>query len=87
MKAGRRRQFVSHAVQPGRSWRANSPSRLPAQTAFPTLQMLHHLAGIVRPLPIEWGTMDMLNVVVSIDGLQPDHDVRRAPIARRDTMA
>ncbi len=32
-----------------------------------------------RPLPAAWGTMDMLNVVVSIDGLQPDHDVRRAP--------
>jgi len=32
-----------------------------------------------RPLPAEWGRMDMLNVVVSIDGLQPDHDVRRAP--------
>lgn len=32
-----------------------------------------------RPLPAEWSSMDMLNVVVSIDGLQPDHDVRRAP--------
>src|SRR3954451_22711439 len=32
-----------------------------------------------RPLPAAWGKMDMLNVVVSIDGLQPDHDVRRAP--------
>jgi len=27
----------------------------------------------------EWSTMEHLNVVVSIDGLQPDHDVRRAP--------
>lgn len=27
----------------------------------------------------EWSTMPHLNVVVSIDGLQPDHDVRRAP--------
>jgi sulfatase maturation enzyme AslB (radical SAM superfamily) len=32
-----------------------------------------------RPLAAEWGTMEKLNVVVSIDGLQPDHDVRRAP--------
>ncbi|MBS1833873.1 MAG: radical SAM protein [Acidobacteria bacterium] len=27
----------------------------------------------------EWSTMPHLNVVVSIDGLQPDHDVRRTP--------
>jgi organic radical activating enzyme len=32
-----------------------------------------------RSLAAEWGTMDNLNVVVSIDGLQPEHDLRRAP--------
>jgi sulfatase maturation enzyme AslB (radical SAM superfamily) len=32
-----------------------------------------------RPLPAAWASMDRLNVVVSIDGLQPEHDVRRAP--------
>lgn len=32
-----------------------------------------------RPIAAEWGKMDKLNVVVSIDGLQPEHDVRRAP--------
>ncbi len=32
-----------------------------------------------RTMPLEWSTMEHLNVVVSIDGLQPDHDVRRAP--------
>lgn len=32
-----------------------------------------------RTMPEEWATMPHLNVVVSIDGLQPDHDVRRAP--------
>lgn len=32
-----------------------------------------------RVVPAEWGTMQGLNVVVSIDGLQPEHDVRRAP--------
>ncbi len=26
-----------------------------------------------------WASLDRLNLVVSIDGLQPDHDVRRAP--------
>src|SRR6201985_958656 len=32
-----------------------------------------------RPLPAAWASMDRLNMVVSIDGLQPEHDVRRAP--------
>ncbi len=32
-----------------------------------------------RTLPAAWASMDHLNVVVSIDGLQPEHDVRRAP--------
>jgi MoaA/NifB/PqqE/SkfB family radical SAM enzyme len=32
-----------------------------------------------RPLPLGWVTVPRLNIVVSIDGLQPEHDVRRAP--------
>ncbi len=32
-----------------------------------------------RPLPPAWATLDHMNIVVSIDGLQPEHDVRRAP--------
>jgi MoaA/NifB/PqqE/SkfB family radical SAM enzyme len=32
-----------------------------------------------RPIPEHWGKFSRLNVVVSIDGLQPDHDVRRKP--------
>lgn len=32
-----------------------------------------------RTMPLEWASMPHLNVVVSIDGLQPDHDLRRAP--------
>jgi MoaA/NifB/PqqE/SkfB family radical SAM enzyme len=32
-----------------------------------------------RPLAASWAALDHLNVVVSIDGLQPEHDVRRAP--------
>lgn len=32
-----------------------------------------------RTVPAEWGTMPHLNVVVSIDGLQPEHDERRKP--------
>lgn len=32
-----------------------------------------------RPLHPSWAELDHMTVVVSIDGLQPDHDVRRAP--------
>ncbi len=32
-----------------------------------------------RPLPAEWPTLPHMNVVVSIDGLQPEHDERRKP--------
>lgn len=32
-----------------------------------------------RPLASEWADMAKLNITVSIDGLQPEHDVRRKP--------
>lgn len=32
-----------------------------------------------RPIPAEWAQISRLNVVVSIDGLQPEHDQRRKP--------
>ncbi|HWF02182.1 MAG TPA: radical SAM protein [Candidatus Angelobacter sp.] len=32
-----------------------------------------------RQIPPEWAQMDRLNIVVSIDGLQPEHDQRRKP--------
>lgn len=32
-----------------------------------------------RAIRAEWATLKKLNVVVSIDGLQPEHDLRRAP--------
>jgi MoaA/NifB/PqqE/SkfB family radical SAM enzyme len=32
-----------------------------------------------RPIPAEWSRFSRLSVVVSIDGLQPDHDERRKP--------
>lgn len=32
-----------------------------------------------REIPREWADIQKLNVVVSIDGLQPEHDARRAP--------
>jgi MoaA/NifB/PqqE/SkfB family radical SAM enzyme len=32
-----------------------------------------------RAIPVEWMAFNRLNVVVSIDGLQPEHDARRKP--------
>lgn len=32
-----------------------------------------------RPIPEQWSKLSRLNIVVSIDGLQPDHDARRKP--------
>jgi MoaA/NifB/PqqE/SkfB family radical SAM enzyme len=37
------------------------------------------VTSAVRPIPIEWAPLRRLQMVVSIDGLQPEHDVRRAP--------
>jgi sulfatase maturation enzyme AslB (radical SAM superfamily) len=37
------------------------------------------VTSAVRPIPESWADMPRLQVVVSIDGLQPEHDVRRAP--------
>ena len=37
------------------------------------------VTSAVRPIPESWANMPLLQVVVSIDGLQPEHDVRRAP--------
>jgi sulfatase maturation enzyme AslB (radical SAM superfamily) len=37
------------------------------------------VTSAVRPIPSEWRGLNRLQVVVSIDGLQPEHDVRRTP--------
>jgi len=37
------------------------------------------VTSAVREIPSEWREVDRLQIVVSIDGLQPEHDVRRAP--------
>jgi sulfatase maturation enzyme AslB (radical SAM superfamily) len=37
------------------------------------------VTSAVRPIPLAWADMPKLQVVVSIDGLQPEHDARRAP--------
>jgi MoaA/NifB/PqqE/SkfB family radical SAM enzyme len=37
------------------------------------------VTSAVREIPAEWRHIRRLSIVVSIDGLQPEHDVRRAP--------
>jgi len=37
------------------------------------------VTSAVRPIPAEWASIPRLQLVVSIDGLQPEHDRRRTP--------
>jgi len=37
------------------------------------------VTSAVREIPKEWADLPLLTVSVSVDGLQPEHDVRRAP--------
>jgi sulfatase maturation enzyme AslB (radical SAM superfamily) len=37
------------------------------------------VTSAVRPIPAEWAGTKLLTIVVSIDGLAPEHDVRRKP--------
>jgi len=37
------------------------------------------VTSAVRPIPAEWASIPRLQMVVSIDGLQPEHDARRTP--------
>jgi MoaA/NifB/PqqE/SkfB family radical SAM enzyme len=37
------------------------------------------VTSAVREIPKEWATIRRLSIVVSIDGLQPEHDARRTP--------
>jgi MoaA/NifB/PqqE/SkfB family radical SAM enzyme len=37
------------------------------------------VTSAVRPIPSEWASLSRLQIVVSIDGLQPEHDERRTP--------
>ena len=37
------------------------------------------VTSAVRPIPPEWAALRRFQLVVSIDGLQPEHDARRKP--------
>jgi len=40
---------------------------------------VQRVTSAVRPIPTEWGSLHHLHLVVSVDGLQPEHDKRRSP--------
>ena len=50
---------------------------LPELTAMGVHTQL--VTSAVRPIPENWAAIDRLQICVSIDGLQPEHDARRAP--------
>src|SRR5215207_9674564 len=37
------------------------------------------VTSAVRPIPAQWASIPRLQICVSIDGLQPEHDARRTP--------
>jgi MoaA/NifB/PqqE/SkfB family radical SAM enzyme len=37
------------------------------------------VTSAVRPIPLAWAPLRRLQIVVSVDGLQPEHDARRTP--------
>ena len=37
------------------------------------------VTSAVRPIPLAWKDLPNLHILVSIDGLQPEHDARRSP--------
>jgi MoaA/NifB/PqqE/SkfB family radical SAM enzyme len=41
--------------------------------------VVHLVTSAVRPIPIEWAGTKKLTIIVSIDGLPAEHDVRRKP--------
>src|SRR5213592_1851047 len=41
--------------------------------------VIHLVTSAVRPIPIEWAGTKKLTIIVSIDGLPAEHDVRRKP--------
>lgn len=48
---------------------------------------LQIVTSAFRPFPLSWTQNPLVNVVVSIDGLQPEHDVRRTPATYQRILA
>jgi MoaA/NifB/PqqE/SkfB family radical SAM enzyme len=53
------------------------------QQIFPVVEArgihIQLVTSAVRPIPAEWSNIKRMTIVVSIDGLAPEHDVRRKP--------
>lgn len=52
------------------------------EVLLPKLVQRAHIQVVTsafRPIPLSWATLPNLQLVVSVDGLQPEHDVRRKP--------
>jgi len=52
------------------------------QVLLPELVKRTHVQVVTsafRPIPLEWAQLPNFQLVVSIDGLQPEHDIRRRP--------
>lgn len=53
------------------------------ETLLPLLQKrglhIQLVTSAFREIPKAWAALDRLNIVVSVDGLQPEHDARRKP--------
>ncbi len=45
------------------------------------------VTSAVRPIPVEWSRLENLMIVVSVDGLQPEHDARRKPATYERILA
>ena len=54
----------------------NDAAAAARRSAASTSQLV---TSAVREIPAEWRALPRLSIVVSIDGLQPEHDVRRTP--------
>src|SRR5215467_6928345 len=53
-------------------------SRILPELSAMRVETLVVTSGVI-PIPPEWNELDYIRIAVSIDGLQPDHDKRRAP--------
>ncbi|MFB3902606.1 MAG: radical SAM protein [Acidobacteriota bacterium] len=53
----------------------------------PKVMRVEVVTSAVRPIPTEWRRLENLVIVVSVDGLQPEHDARRKPATYERILA
>ncbi|MEI9971855.1 MAG: hypothetical protein WDO73_07245 [Ignavibacteriota bacterium] len=63
-----------------RHWSTRIPSCCGGKIHGPqTFQLSRTNQAVANVIPVEWAALRCLHLVVSVDGLQPEHDQRRAP--------